>query len=418
MTITLTLVFAGLLILTTLTRIWLGQRHVRHIQAHRNAVPSPFAGNISLDAHQKAADYSSAKTRLVIAEAVAQAVLLTLFTLGGGLQFIDTLWREWLPQYEIVRGALVILSAFVISALVDLPFDYYRTFVVDQRFGFNKMTPGMFFTDMVKHGIVGLLIGAPILFVALWLMQGAGDFWWLYLWVVWSLFNLIMLALYPTFIAPLFNKFSPLADEALKARIEALMYKCGFRAEGLFVMDGSKRSNHGNAYFTGFGASKRVVFFDTLLERLGIDEIEAVLAHELGHFKHKHVIKRIALMFLISFLGLALLGWLKQQAWFYAGLGVAQPSDYMALLLFLLVSPVFLFLLRPLLASYSRKNEFEADEYAARNADAGHLVEALVKLYRDNASTLTPDPLHSAFYDSHPPASIRISKLYMFTANR
>ena len=418
MTITLTLVFAGLLILTTLTRIWLGQRHVRHIQAHRNAVPNAFAGNISLDAHQKAADYSSAKTRLVIAEAVAQAVLLTLFTLGGGLQFIDTLWREWLPQYAIVRGALVILSAFVISALVDLPFDYYRTFVVDQRFGFNKMTPGMFFTDMVKHGIVGLLIGAPILFVALWLMQGAGDFWWLYLWVVWSLFNLIMLALYPTFIAPLFNKFSPLADEALKARIEALMYKCGFRAEGLFVMDGSKRSNHGNAYFTGFGASKRVVFFDTLLERLGIDEIEAVLAHELGHFKHKHVIKRIALMFLISFLGLALLGWLKQQAWFYAGLGVAQPSDYMALLLFLLVSPVFLFLLRPLLASYSRKNEFEADEYAARNADAGHLVEALVKLYRDNASTLTPDPLHSAFYDSHPPASIRISKLYMFTANR
>ena len=418
MTITLTLVFAGLLILTTLTRIWLGQRHVRHIQAHRNAVPSAFAGNISLDAHQKAADYSSAKTRLVIAEAVAQAVLLTLFTLGGGLQFIDTLWREWLPQYEIVRGALVILSAFVISALVDLPFDYYRTFVVDQRFGFNKMTPGMFFTDMVKHGIVGLLIGAPILFVALWLMQGAGDFWWLYLWVVWSLFNLIMLALYPTFIAPLFNKFSPLADEALKARIEALMYKCGFRAEGLFVMDGSKRSNHGNAYFTGFGASKRVVFFDTLLERLGIDEIEAVLAHELGHFKHTHVIKRIALMFLISFLGLVLLGWLKQQAWFYAGLGVAQPSDYMALLLFLLVSPVFLFLLRPLLASYSRKNEFEADEYAARNADAGHLVEALVKLYRDNASTLTPDPLHSAFYDSHPPASIRISKLSMFTANR
>ena len=418
MTITLTLVFAGLLILTTLTRVWLGQRHIRHIQSHRNAVPGAFAGNISLDAHQKAADYSSAKTRLLIAEAVAQAVLLALFTLGGGLQLIDTLWREWLPQYEIVRGALVILSAFVISALVDLPFDYYRTFVVDQRFGFNKMTPGMFFTDMFKHSVVGLLIGAPLLFVALWLMQGAGDFWWLYLWIVWSLFNLVMLALYPTFIAPLFNKFSPLADEALKARIESLMHKCGFRAEGLFVMDGSKRSNHGNAYFTGFGASKRVVFFDTLLERLGIDEIEAVLAHELGHFKHKHVIKRIALMFLISFLGLALLGWLKQQAWFYAGLGVAQASDYMALLLFLLASPVFLFLLRPLLASYSRKNEFEADEYAARNADAGHLVEALVKLYRDNASTLTPDPLHSAFYDSHPPASIRISKLSMFTANR
>ena len=418
MTTTLTLVFTALLILTTLTRIWLGRRHVRHIQTHRDIVPAAFAGNISLEAHQKAADYSSAKTRLIIIEATAQAVLLALLTLGGGLQLIDTLWRDWLPQYEIVRGALVILTAFVISAVVDLPFDYYRTFVVDQRFGFNKMTPPMFFADMLKHGVIGLLLGVPILFVALWLMQGAGDFWWLYLWVVWSLFNLIMLALYPTFIAPLFNKFSPLADETLKARIEALMQKCGFRAEGLFVMDGSRRSNHGNAYFTGFGASKRVVFFDTLLERLGIDEIEAVLAHELGHFKHRHVVKRIALMFLVSFLGLALLGWLKQQAWFYAGLGVAQPSDYMALLLFLLVSPVFLFLLRPLLASYSRKNEFEADEYAAHNADAGHLVEALVKLYRDNASTLTPDPLHSAFYDSHPPASIRISRLSAFTANR
>lgn len=418
MTTTLTLVFTALLILTTLTRIWLGRRHVRHIQTHRDTVPAAFAGNISLEAHQKAADYSSAKTRLLIVEATAQAVLLALLTLGGGLQLIDMLWRDWLPQYEIVRGALVILTAFVISAVVDLPFDYYRTFVVDQRFGFNKMTPPMFFADMLKHGVIGLLLGVPILFVALWLMQGAGDFWWLYLWVVWSLFNLIMLALYPAFIAPLFNKFSPLTDETLKARIEALMQKCGFRAEGLFVMDGSRRSNHGNAYFTGFGASKRVVFFDTLLERLGIDEIEAVLAHELGHFKHRHVVKRIALMFLVSFLGLALLGWLKQQAWFYAGLGVAQPSDYMALLLFLLVSPVFLFLLRPLLASYSRKNEFEADEYAANNADAGHLVEALVKLYRDNASTLTPDPLHSAFYDSHPPASIRISRLSAFTANR
>ena len=259
------------------------------------------------------------------------------------------------------------------------------------------------------------MLGAPILFAALWLMQGAGDYWWLYLWVVWSVFNLLMLAVYPTFIAPLFNKFSPLTDESLKARIEALLVKCGFKSQGLFVMDGSKRSNHGNAYFTGFGSSKRVVFFDTLLERLDTDEIEAVLAHELGHFKHRHVIKRIALMFLVSFVGLALLGWLKQQAWFYTGFGVTEISDYMALLLFILVSPIFLFLLHPVMASYSRKNEFEADEYAAQHADAGHLVEALVKLYRDNASTLTPDPLHSAFYDSHPPASIRISKLATFT---
>ncbi|HEY8118829.1 MAG TPA: M48 family metallopeptidase [Methylophilaceae bacterium] len=418
MTITLTSIFIFLLGLTTLTRLWLGRRHIGYVQSHRNHVPSAFDSNISLDAHQKAADYTAAKTWLVMSEAVAQAVLLAIFTLGGGLQWIDNAWRGLLPEQEIIRGAVVLLSAFVVSGLVDLPFDYYRSFVIDQHFGFNKMTVKMFFIDIVKHSIVGLALGAPILFAALWLMQGAGNYWWLYLWVVWSVFNLLMLAVYPTFIAPLFNKFSPLTDESLKARIEALLTKCGFKSQGLFVMDGSTRSNHGNAYFTGFGASKRVVFFDTLLERLDTDEIEAVLAHELGHFKHHHVIKRIALMFFVSFLGLALLGWLKQQAWFYNGLGIAQASDYMALLLFILVSPVFLFLLRPFMASYSRKNEFEADEYAAQNADAGHLVEALVKLYRDNASTLTPDPIHSAFYDSHPPASIRISKLAAFTAGK
>lgn len=413
---TLTVVFIGLLVLTTLTRFWLGRRHIGYMQSHREKVPAAFDGNISLEAHQKAADYSSAKTRLVISEGFVQAILLVVFTIGGGLQWLDISWRGALLEHEIIRGALVILSALIISGLVDLPFDYYKTFVVDEQFGFNKMTRKMFFSDMLKHGVVGLVLGAPILFAALWLMQGAGEYWWFYLWVVWSVFNLLMLAIYPTFIAPLFNKFSPLTDESLKARIEALLSKCGFKSQGLFVMDGSSRSSHGNAYFTGFGSSKRVVFFDTLLERLGTDEIEAVLAHELGHFKHHHVIKRIALMFLVSFLGLALLGWLKQQAWFYTGLGVSEASDYMALLLFLLVSPVFLFLLRPLMASYSRKNEFEADEYAAKNADAKHLVEALVKLYRDNASTLTPDPLHSAFYDSHPPASIRISKLAKFTS--
>jgi STE24 endopeptidase len=299
--------------------------------------------------------------------------------------------------------------------LIDVPFDYYKTFVTDEKFGFNKMTKSMFFSDMLKHSLVGLALGAPILFAALWLMQGAGQYWWFYLWVVWSLFNIIMLAVYPTFIAPLFNKFTPLADENLKSRIEALLTKCGFKSQGLFVMDGSARSSHGNAYFTGFGSSKRVVFFDTLLSRLNVDEIEAVLAHELGHFKHHHVIKRIALLFFMSFLGLALLGWLTNQAWFFNGLGITTPSNYMALLLFLLVSPVFMFLLRPLMASYSRKNEFEADDYAAKHADANRLVDALVKLYRDNASTLTPDPLHSAFYDSHPPASMRISKLTAYT---
>ena len=410
----LTGVFLVLLLITTATRVWLGHRHVAHIQAHRTQVPEAFSETISLQAHQKAADYSAAKTRLMIQEGIAQAVLLVLLTIGGGLQLIDAGWRAALPDFEILRGALVIMTALVISGIIELPFDYYKTFVIDERFGFNKMTPKMFFTDLVKHSIVGILLGAPILFAALYLMQGAGDYWWVYLWIVWSVFNLLMLAIYPTFIAPLFNKFSPLNDEPLKARIEALLKKCGFKSQGLFVMDGSTRSSHGNAYFTGFGSSKRVVFFDTLLERLDADEIEAVLAHELGHFKHRHVIKRIALMFLVSFLGLALLGWLKQQGWFYSGLGVTEASDYMALLLFLLVTPVFLFLLRPLLASYSRKNEFEADEYAAKNADANYLIEALVKLYRDNASTLTPDPLHSAFYDSHPPASIRINRLAAF----
>ena len=413
---TLTFVFIGLLIATTLTRLWLGSRHIGYVQAHREQVPQAFKESISLEAHQKAADYSSAKTKLVLAEAVVQALLLAVLTIGGGLQWIDSIWRDILPNHDIIRGALVICSALLISSLIDLPFEYYKTFSVDEKFGFNKMTPSMFFSDLAKHSLVGLALGLPILFAALWLMQGAGQYWWFYLWLVWSVFNIIMLAVYPTFIAPLFNKFTPLADESLKTRIEALLTKCGFKSQGLFVMDGSTRSGHGNAYFTGFGSSKRVVFFDTLLSRLNTDEIEAVLAHELGHFKHHHVIKRIALMFFVSFLGLALLGWLMNQAWFYNGLGVTETSSYMALILFLLVSPVFLFLLRPLMASYSRKNEFEADDYAAKHANAKHLVEALVKLYRDNASTLTPDPLHSAFYDSHPPASIRISKLAAYTA--
>lgn len=411
MSYALTTVFISLLIATTLVRYWLSSRHIQHVQAHRNTVPSAFSSTIDLSAHQKAADYSTAKSKLIIFEAIASAILLALMTIGGGLQWIDDVWRQAMPEYHMVRGALVICSAMLIMSLVDLPFDYYKTFVIDEKFGFNKMTPRMFFTDLVKHSLVGIAMGAPILFAALWLMQESGDYWWFYLWAVWSAFNLVMLAVYPTFIAPMFNKFTPLEDMSLKQRIEALLTKCGFKSQGLFVMDGSARSSHGNAYFTGFGASKRVVFFDTLLDRLNADEIEAVLAHELGHFKHHHVIKRIIMLFTLSFFGLALLGWLMNQDWFYLGLGVTTPSNYMALILFLLVSPVFMFVLRPLMASYSRKNEFEADDYAAKHANAKNLVDALVKLYRDNASTLTPDPLHSAFYDSHPPASIRISKL-------
>jgi STE24 endopeptidase len=408
---TLSIIFISLVALTTLTRVWLGNRHIGYVFGHRNKVPDAFSKDISIEAHQKAADYTAAKTKLMIAEGVVQAALLLTFTLGNGLQGIDFMWRDFIPSHEMLRGALVILTALVISGIVDTPFDYYKTFVIDAHFGFNKMTRGMFVGDMIKQSILGIILGAPILFAALWLMEGAGQYWWFYLWAVWSVFNLMVLAIYPTFIAPFFNKFTPLTDESLKARIEALLLKCGFKSQGLFVMDGSARSSHGNAYFTGFGKNKRVVFFDTLLARLNADEIEAVLAHELGHFKHQHVIKRIAMMFFISFVGLAVLGWLKEQDWFFLGLGVNEMSSYMALILFLLVSPVFLFVLRPIMASYSRKNEFEADAYAAEHSNAKHLVAALVKLYRDNASTLTPDPLHSAFYDSHPPASMRIAKL-------
>lgn len=410
-------IFLALLLLTTALRLWLSWRHVSFIQSHRQQVPEAFARSISLEAHQKAADYSSAKTRVAMLEAFTSAVLLLVLTVGGGLQALDGIWQPLLIQQELFRGVLVILCAFTITILADLPFDYYKAFVIDERFGFNKMTPLMFFNDLLKHALVGLALGVPLLLAALWLMQEAGTYWWLYLWLVWTGFNLLVLAIYPTFIAPLFNKFSPLTDESLRTRIENLLTKCGFKSQGLFVMDGSRRSSHGNAYFTGLGANKRVVFFDTLLERLAPEEIEAVLAHELGHFKHRHVIKRILLMFALSFVGLALLGWLKEADWFYIGLGVTTSSNYMALLLFMLVSPVFTFLLHPLLSLYARKNEFEADAYAAKNADTNRLIEALVKLYRDNASTLTPDPLHSAFYDSHPSASIRISKLKSLTGS-
>lgn len=414
---TLTLLFVGLLAFSTMIRFWLGRRQISHVQHHRNAVPAAFTDDISLDAHQKAADYSAAKTKIALYEMIAQAILLFLLTIGGGLQLIDNFWQPYLGDYEILKGAAVICTALLLSSIVDIPFEYYKIFTVDEQFGFNKMTPKMFFADLIKHSLVGIALGAPILFVALWLMQGAGEYWWFYLWVVWTIFNIIMLSVYPTFIAPLFNKFTPLSDESLKTRIESLLTKCGFKSQGLFVMDGSIRSSHGNAYFTGFGNSKRVVFFDTLLERLNTDEIEAVLAHELGHFKHHHVVKRIIMIFVMSFVGLALLGWLINQPWFFEGLGVSTQSNHMALILFMLVSPVFLFFIRPIMANYSRKNEFEADDYAAKHASAHHLVRALVKLYRDNASTLTPDPLHSAFYDSHPPAGIRISKLATYTSS-
>ena len=410
------ILFVSFLILTLLVRFWLASRHIRHVLTHRSAVPAEFAEKIPLAAHQKAADYTVAKTKFGMLALVVNTAVLVGFTLLGGLQLLSiTVLKLTGPGMLYQLGLLAGFA--LISGLIDLPFDYYKQFGMEQRFGFNKMSRTLFFVDMVKGVALGAAIGLPLVWVVLTLMDKAGDLWWLYAWCVWSGFQLLMMVLFPTVIAPLFNKFTPLADESLKTRIEGLMRRVGFASKGLFVMDGSKRSAHGNAYFSGFGANKRIVFFDTLLARLAPQEIEAVLAHELGHFKLKHIIKRIVMMFAISLAFLALLGYLKNQLWFYTGLGVTplivpgQSNDAMVLLLFMLVLPVFTFLFGPLTSISSRKHEFEADAFAARHTDARDLVSALVKMYEDNASTLTPDPLHSAFYDTHPPASVRIRQL-------
>ncbi len=402
-------IFITVLTLSTVIHLWLARRHIHFVSNHKNKVPDAFKKNISLKDHQKAALYAIAKSELGSKDILAQASLLMLLTLGGLISKISNIF-DWISS-STLRDVAIILSVMLISSLIDLPFNYYKTFKIDEKFGFNRMTKKLFFSDIYKQMILGLSLGLPILFVALWMLQNAGSYWWLYLWVVWSLFNLLILAIYPTWIAPFFNKFSPLKDRVLKTKIIALLKKCGFKSQGLFVMDGSARSNHGNAYFTGFGKNKRIVFFDTLLERLNHNEIEAVLAHELGHFHHNHVKKRIVMMFLVSFIGLAILGYLKDQLWFYHGLGIAKPSDGSALLLFMLVGPTFIFFIKPIMAFYSRQNEFEADRYAKKHSSAKYLKESLVKLYRDNASTLTPDPLYSAFYDSHPPALQRIARL-------
>ena len=406
--------FVGLLAVSVIVRFWLASRHIRHVLSHRNAVPVQFAEKIPLAAHQKAADYTVAKTKLGLVTLAVNTAVLIGFTLLGGLQWLSvTMLNLTGPGMTYQIGLLVAFA--VISGLIGLPFDYYRQFVLEARFGFNKMTFGLFVADLVKGTLLGAAIGLPLIWVILTLMEKSGDLWWLYAWIVWSGFQLLMLVLYPTVIAPLFNKFTPLTDDSLRSRIENLMRRVGFASKGLFVMDGSKRSAHGNAYFSGFGAAKRIVFFDTLLARLAPQEIEAVLAHELGHFKLKHIVKRIAVMFAISLGFLALLGYLKTQTWFYTGLGVepmmGASNDAMALLLFMLALPVFTFFLAPLMSISSRKHEFEADAFAAEHSNAQDLVSALVKLYEDNASTLTPDPLHSAFYDSHPPATVRINRL-------
>jgi STE24 endopeptidase len=414
---TLTLVFAAALVASLGVKFWLATRQMRHVATHRNAVPPAFAATITLAAHQRAADYTLAKGRFGLLTMAFGAAVLLGWTLLGGIDTLNTTLRDSVqPRWGDMAYQLALFVCFALTGgLLDLPFELYSTFRIEQQFGFNRMTWRLYVADMLKGLFVGALIGLPIAALMLWIMGAAGSLWWLWAWGAWMGFNLLVLVLYPTVIAPLFNKFVPLADESLKARVQALMARCGFAAKGLFVMDGSKRSAHANAYFTGFGASKRVVFFDTLLNKLSPGEVEAVLAHELGHFKHKHVIKRIASMFAISLAGFALLGWLSTQVWFYAGLGVqpsaSAPNDAVALLLFLLVTPVFGYFVSPLFAQLSRRHEFEADAYACQQASGGDLASALLKLHEDNASTLTPDPVYVRFYYSHPPASERLAAL-------
>ena len=409
MTPDFTFIFLLFFGLTVAVRLWLKLRHIRFVATHRNAVPADFADRIALPAHQKAADYTVDRSKTAIVGTLIEAVLLLAFTLGGGLAALHDFWSLRLD--DLSYGLAMIFSVMVISGLIDLPLSLYSQFVIEERHGFNRMTLGLFVTDLLKQTLLGIAIGAPVITAVLWLMGAMGQYWWLYVWLFWSGFNLLIMFVYPTWIAPLFNKFSPLEDGEMKSRIEALLTRCGFRSSGLFVMDGSKRSSHGNAYFTGFGNTKRIVFFDTLLSRLEPPEVEAVLAHELGHFRKKHVVKRMVLMFAGSLAFLWLLGQLIDAPWFYAGLGVPAQSTALALILFFLVMPVFTFPLSPLMSNLSRRHEFEADAYAAQHAAASDLIRALVKLYQDNASTLTPDPLHSLFHDSHPPAAQRIAHL-------
>jgi STE24 endopeptidase len=401
-----------LLVLMTATglRLWLDARHIAYVRANRDSVPAQFSNDVSLEAHRRAADYTCEKTRLALVSVCVDTVLVLWLTFGGGVQMMYDAASQWFGG-EIARGLVLITLVTIVTMLVELPIGLYRTFRIEERFGFNKMTPALFWIDFLKGTALAAVFGLPLAACVLWLMGAAGAWWWLYAWLVWVAFNLFMLAIYPTWIAPLFNRFSPMEDPDLRERVEKLLARCGFKVKGLMVMDGSRRSSHGNAYFTGFGRSKRIVFFDTLLARLTPSEVEAVLAHELGHFRLRHVVKRIAWIFVGSLAFLWLLDYVMHQDWFYAGLNVQARSTAVALVLFFLVVPSFTFLFQPLLSSYSRKHEFEADEYAREYASASDLISALVKLYKDNASTLTPDPVHSAFYDSHPPALVRIARL-------
>jgi len=407
-------IFLAAFCITFGLKLWLLLRQMRHVWQHKDTPPNAFADSIPLAEHQKAAAYTLAKSRVGLVNLALEGALLYGFTLGGGLQRLQDVLSSTVSQ-PLLTGVGVLLGLTLISGAVELPLNFYRQFRIETRFGFNRQTPGGFLADLVKQTLIGLALGGPLILLVLWLMGIMGEAWWLWVWAVWMGFNLLILTVYPTVIAPLFNKFTPLQDQGLKQRIEALLERAGFHASGVFVMDGSRRSSHGNAYFTGLGKNKRIVFYDTLLSQLSPEQIEAVLAHELGHFKHRHIIKRIGLMFVLSLVMLALLAALKDAGWFYQGLGVASQTNALALALFFLTLPVFLFPLSPLMSLYSRKHEFEADAFAAALTHPGHLVSALVRLYRDNAATLTPDPVYSLFYDSHPKAVERIGKLESYT---
>ena len=395
-------------------RLWLANRQIRYVRANRDKVPPAFAERIGLSSHQRAADYTAARKRLTIIAGVFDTLVLLWLTLGGGLTHIETFVSAYISQAFSAQIAFVVAIGLFIG-LIGLPFSVYRQFKIEADFGFNRMTPKLFVSDLLKGTLLGATIGLPLIAIILFLMEKAGTTWWVWAWAVWAAFNLLAMWVFPTWIAPLFNKFSPLDDPQLAERIQGLAKRCAFTITGLFVMDGSKRSAHGNAYFTGFGKSRRIVFFDTLLSRLTPPEIEAVLAHELGHFKHKHITKRLITTLLGSLILFALLGWLSASPWFFSELGVAHnpdaPNHAMALILFFMVIPVFTFPLTPLMSFLSRRDEFEADQFAVAQANSSDLISALVKLYDDNAATLTPDPMHSAYYDSHPPASIRIQRL-------
>lgn len=409
-----TLLFIAFLLIDIGLRTWMSMRQIRHVRRHRNEVPAEFLGRIGLASHQRAADYTHAKIQLSLLESFTEAAVLVALTLLGGLQFLDTQMAR-LIDHELLRQLALIGSVLLIISAIGLPFTLWRKFKIEERFGFNRITPALFCSDLLKGMLLLIVMGAPLTALVLWVMDSAGPAWVWWAWLIWIIFNVSVLWLYPTVIAPLFNKFKPLNDPEVAQRINALAERCGFSLNGLFVMDGSRRSAHGNAYFTGFGKTRRIVFFDTLLAKLNTDEIEAVLAHELGHFKHRHVIKRILISLVLALVFLQALGWLSQQIWFYTDLGVipqlGRPNDGLALILFFLVMPVFTFWTTPLAAWFSRRDEFVADDYAAEQCSSDALVNALVKLYDDNAATLTPDPLHSAYYDSHPPAVLRIRNL-------